>query len=168
MSDILNTQGDVLFYQGDIKGAKGLYQQGLQMASRVKDEDRILTSKLNIAKADTAMRQPQPAATSLRQLVAQADASGRKYLSVLCSVALAEATATAKPDPRGRQDLEQLLGKSERLGVRMESARIHALLASSLRATGDVGAAAGQYKQTLTILDDVKKGTRRRALARAL
>ena len=157
MADILNTQGNVLFYRGDPKGAKGLYQQGLQMASRVKDEDRILTSKLNIAKADTAMRQPQPAATSLRQLVTQADASGRKYLSVLCSVALAEATATAKPDPRGRQDLEQLLGKSERLGVRMESARIHYLLASSLRATGDVGAAAGQYKQTLTILDDVKR-----------
>jgi eukaryotic-like serine/threonine-protein kinase len=157
MADILNTQGNVFFYRGDPKGAKNLYQQGLQMASRAKDEDRILLSKLNIANADVAMRQPQAAAGSLRQLVTQADASGRKYLAVRCSVALAEASVAAKPDTRGRQELEQLLGKSERLGVRMESARIHYLLGSSLRATGDAAAAAGQYKQTLRILDDVKR-----------
>jgi eukaryotic-like serine/threonine-protein kinase len=157
MADILNTQGNVFFYRGDPKGAKNFYQQGLQMASRAKDEDRTLLSKLNIAKADVAMRQPQAAAGSLRQLVTQADASGRKYLAVLCSVALAEASVAAKPDTRGRQELEQLLGKSERLGVRMESARIHYLLGSSLRATGDAAAAAGQYKQTLRILDDVKR-----------
>ncbi len=157
MADILNTQGNVLFYRGDPKAAKILYQQGLQTASRAKDEDRISISKLNIAKADIAMRQPQPAANSLRQLVTQADAAGRKYLSVLCSVALAEATVATKPDPRIRQQLDQLLGKSEKLGVRMESAKIHYLLGTSLRAAGDAAAAAGQYKQTVTILDDIKR-----------
>jgi serine/threonine protein kinase/Tfp pilus assembly protein PilF len=157
MADILNTQGDVLFYKGDPKAAKILYQQGLQMASRAKDEDRISISKLNIAKADIAMRQPQPAANSLRQLVTQADAAGRKYLSVLCSVALAEATVATKPDPHTRQQLDQLLGKSEKLGVRMESAKIHYLLGTSLRVAGDAAAAAGQYKQTVTILDDIKR-----------
>jgi hypothetical protein len=157
MADILNTQGNVLFYRGDPKGAKNFNQRGLQLASRAKDEDRILISKLNIAKADTAMRQTQAAASSLRQLATQADVSGRTYLAVLCSIALAEANIAPKPDARGHQELEQLLGKSERLGVRMESARIHYLLGRSLRATGDAGAAAGQYRQTLTILDDVKR-----------
>ena len=157
MADILNTQGNVLFYRGDPKAAKNLYLQGLQMASRTKDEDRISISKLNIAKADIAMRQPAPAANSLRQLVTQADAAGRKYLSVLCSVALAEATVATKPEPHTRQQLDQLLGKSEKLGVRMESAKIHYLLGTSLRAGGDAAAAAGQYKQTVTILDDIKR-----------
>jgi hypothetical protein len=72
-------------------------------------------------------------------------------------VALAEASVSPKPDPRGRQELEQLLGKSEKLGVRMESARIHYLLANSLRAAGDPSAAAGQYRQTIAILDDIKR-----------
>jgi eukaryotic-like serine/threonine-protein kinase len=157
MADILDTQGDVLFYRGDAKAAKALYQQSLQMATRAKDEDRILISKLDIAQADVALRQPQVAASSLRQLVVQADAAGRRYLSVLCSVALAEASVAAKPDAHSRQVLEQLLGKSEKLGVRMESARIHYLLATSLRATGDPAGASGQYKQTLAILDDIKK-----------
>ncbi len=157
MADILDTQGDVLFYRGDAKAAKALYQQSLQMATRAKDEDRILISKLDIAQADVALRQPQVAASSLRQLVVQADAAGRRYLSVLCSVALAEASVAAKPDAHSRQVLEQLLGKSEKLGVRMELARIHYLLATSLRATSDPAGASSQYKQALAILDDIKK-----------
>jgi eukaryotic-like serine/threonine-protein kinase len=157
MANILDTQGDVLFYRGDPKAAKNLYQQSLQMASRAKNDDRILISRLSIAKADIAQRQGQSAATSLRQLVTQAEAAGRRYLSVQCSVALAEASVSPKPDPRGRQELEQLLGKSEKLGVRMESARIHYLLANSLRAASDPSAAAGQYRQTIAILDDIKR-----------
>jgi len=157
MADILNTQGNVLFYRGDPKSAKNLYQQGLQSASRAKDEDRILISKLDIARADVALRQPQVAAGSLRQLITQSDAAGRKYISVLCSVALAEATVAAKPDAHTRQELEQLLGRSERLGVRVETARIHFLLGNSLRLSGDAIEAAGQYKQTLSILDEMKK-----------
>ena len=157
MADILNTQGDVQFYRGDSKAAKTLYQQGLQSASRVKDQDRMLISKLRIARADVAMRQPQAAASSLRQLVTEADATGRRYLSVLCSVALAEAAVASKPDARARQELEQLLGRSEKLGVRMEIARIHYLLGISLRQSGDVSGAAGQYQQTLSILDEIKK-----------
>ncbi len=157
MANILDTQGDVLFYRGDSKAAKNLYQQSLQMASRAKNDDRILISRLSIAKADIAQRQGPAAAGSLRQLVTQADAAGRRYLSVQCSVALAEASVSPKPDPRGRQELEQLLGKSEKLGVRMESARIHYLLANSFRAAGDPSAAAGQYRQTIAILDDIKR-----------
>jgi eukaryotic-like serine/threonine-protein kinase len=157
MADILNTQGNVLFYRGDPKSAKNLYQQGLQSASRAKDEDRILISKLDIARADVGLRQPQVAAGSLRLLVTQSDAAGRKYISLLCSVALAEATVAAKPDVHTRQELEQLLGRSERLGVRMETARIHFLLGNSLRLSGDASGAAGQYKQTLSILDEIKK-----------
>jgi hypothetical protein len=39
----------------------------------------------------------------------------------------------------------------------METARIHFLLGSSLRLSGDASGAAGQYKQTLSILDEIKK-----------
>jgi serine/threonine protein kinase/tetratricopeptide (TPR) repeat protein len=157
MADIHNTQGDVLFYHGDLKAAKILYQQSLQMASHAKDQDRILISKLDLAKADVALGQPQTAVSSLRQLGAQADAAGLKYLSVRCSVSLAEAMVTAKDYTRARQELEPLLGKSEKLGVRVETVRIHYLLGTSLRLTGDPSGAAGHYRQTITMLDDIKK-----------
>jgi serine/threonine protein kinase/Tfp pilus assembly protein PilF len=157
MADILNTQGDVLFYRGDLKGAKNLYQQGLQTASRAKDRDRILLSKLDLAKADIALGQPQAAVISLRQLVAQADAAGLKYPSLQCSLSLAEATVAAKDYSRARQELNQLLGKSEKLGLRMEPARIHYLLATSLRLSGDLGGAAAQYRQVLAALDEMRK-----------
>jgi len=103
------------------------------------------------------MHQPQAAVGSLRQLVTEADSTGRRYLSVLCSVALAEASVASKPDAHARLELEQLLGRSEKLGVRMEIAKIHYLLGISLRASGDASGAAGQYQQTLSILDEIKK-----------
>jgi tetratricopeptide (TPR) repeat protein/predicted Ser/Thr protein kinase len=157
MADILNTQGNVLLYRGDPKAAKSLYQQGLQLATRAKDQNRTLISKFNISKADIALRQPPAAIASLHQLVSQADAAGLRYLSVQCSVVLAQAATPSKADTHARQDLEQLLGKSEKMGMRVETATIHYLLGNWLRLSGDTGAAAAQYKQTLSSLDDVRK-----------
>ena len=80
MADILNTQGDVLFYRGDFKAANELYRQGLQAASRGKSQDRMLVSRLNLAKVVVAQRETRAAVSSLRQLAEQVDTLGLKYL----------------------------------------------------------------------------------------
>ncbi len=157
MADIQNTQGNVLFFRGDPKGAKDLYQRALQTATRAKDQNRILVSKFDIARADIALHQPQAAVAALKQIVTQADSAGLKYLSLQASVSLAEATSASKPDPKARPELEQLLNRSEKLGTRVETAKIRCLLGNLLKASGDTNGAVGQYKQTLSILDEIRK-----------
>jgi serine/threonine protein kinase/tetratricopeptide (TPR) repeat protein len=156
-SDILNTQGEVLFYRGDFKAANDLYQQGLQAASRGKSQDRILLSKLNLAKVAVAQKQTQTAVSSLRQIAEQADTLGLKYLSMECSVYVAAAMIDNKDYTRARQQLEDTLGKNEKLGLRMQTARIHYLLGNTLRFSGNATEASGHYRQALTLLDDIKK-----------
>jgi eukaryotic-like serine/threonine-protein kinase len=156
MSDILSTEGDILYYQGDSKGAKNSYQQALQLAVRAKDEFRTLAVKLDLAKADIALGQQRAAEPVLKQLITQADSANLKYLSLQCSVALAEAMVADKDYAGARRMLESLLGRSEKLGVRMETARIHYLLGTALRLSGDASGAAGEYKQTLAALDNMK------------
>jgi eukaryotic-like serine/threonine-protein kinase len=157
MSDVLNSQGDVLFYRGDLKAAKGLYQQGLQVASRAKAQEAILVSRLNLAKVAITEGQSQAAISSLRQLAEQADTAGLKYLSIDSSVCMSEALTSSRNYSAARQELEQQLGKSEKLGLRMQTAKIHYLLGDTLRFSGNVTEASGHYLQALTLLDDIKK-----------
>jgi len=157
MADILNTQGDVLFYRGDFKAAKGLYQQGLQAASRSKAEEGILLSKLNLARVAIAEGQSQAAVSSLRQLAEQANTAGLKYLSIDSSVYMAEAMINGKNYSASLHELEQQLGKSEKLGLRLQSARIQYLLGYALRLSGNAGEAAGHYRQALGLIDDMRK-----------
>jgi tetratricopeptide (TPR) repeat protein len=157
LADIQDTQGKVLFFHGDPKAAKDLYQRALQTATRAKDQNRVLVSKFDIARADIALHQAQGAVSALKQIITQADSAGLKYLSLQASVSLAEANAASKPDPHSRQDLEGLLNRSDKLGTRVETAKIRCLLGNVLKASGDANGAVAQYKQTLSILDEIRK-----------
>src|SRR5580704_11376692 len=157
LADIQDTQGKVLFFHGDPKAAKDLYQRALQTATRAKDQNRVLVSKFDIARADIALHQAQGAVSALKQIITQADSAGLKYLSLQASVSLAEANAASKPDPHSRQDLEGLLNRSDKLGTRVETAKIRCLLGNVLKASGHANGAVAQYKQTLSILDEIRK-----------
>jgi eukaryotic-like serine/threonine-protein kinase len=156
MAGVLNAQGDVAFYGGDLGSAGNFYQQALQTASRVKGQDRMLVSKLNLAKVAVAQRQGQ-ALGSLRQIADQASTLGLKYISVDCSLYMAEAMINGKDYSGARPQLQQQLEISEKLGLRMQTARIHYLLADSLRLSGNTDEAANQYRQALSLLDEIKK-----------
>ena len=80
LADIQDTQGKVLFFHGDPKAAKDLYQRALQTATRAKDQNRVLVSKFDIARADIALHQAQGAVSALKQIITQADSAGLKYL----------------------------------------------------------------------------------------
>ena len=56
-----------------------------------------------------------------------------------------------------REMLERTLGSSEKLGLRVQSAKIHYLLGTSLRLSGKAADAAAQYRETVRLLDEMKK-----------
>src|SRR5580698_6881819 len=60
-ADILNTRGDIAFYRGDVKGAGQFYDSALRLASKTKENDVTLLSKLNVARVRTAEAKYQEA-----------------------------------------------------------------------------------------------------------
>ncbi len=87
----------------------------------------------------------------------QADSLNLKYLSLVSSIEISQATISAKDYARARQDLERDLSRSEKLGSRLESARIHYLLGEAIRLGGNSRDAVSQYAQALRLFDELKK-----------
>jgi tetratricopeptide (TPR) repeat protein len=159
-AQILNFQGDGLFYRGDDKGAQPLYEQALQAASKTGDRRLELLSRLNLAKIAIAEGRPQPAIDKLKKLSDESDSLGLKYLSVESAVYLGEAFLETKHYPQARQELERALAKSEKLGSRSLLARSHYLLASELRSTGNAADAARHLGEARRILEEIKTEAR--------
>ena len=159
VTQTLNFQGDLAFYQGDSKSARTLYGQALQAASQSRDREKILESKLRLAKVSITEGHSQEAIVSLKDLVREADSLGLKYLSVECSIGLAQAQVNAKDYSHAREGLDRALNQSEKLGLRTMLARTHYLLATVLRLTGKVQEASGHYREALRYLDEIGKDT---------
>jgi eukaryotic-like serine/threonine-protein kinase len=153
----LNFQGDALFYAGDIKGATTIYEKALRSAEKSKDREKILISKINLAKAAVGEQRGQSVLSSLRPLVKQADEQGLKYGAVECSLILAEALMQARNFPQARQELESALGQSEKLGLRPLTAQAHYLLAVALRTSGSQAQAQSHYQDAISLLENMQK-----------
>jgi tetratricopeptide (TPR) repeat protein len=156
-SELLNTQGDAAFYRGDLKAAKAGYEQAASAAVRGKDRDRALIARMNLARVALAEGRSQSAISDLRAAIQQTDARHFTYFSLRGSVDLSEATIKNKDYARARQDLENDLSRSEKLGARIETARIHFLLGEAIRLGGNARDAVSQYAQSLRLFDAMKK-----------
>jgi hypothetical protein len=113
-----------------------------------------LTSKLNLAKVSIAEGHPQSAVRDLRAFPEQAAAAGLQYLSLDGAVTLGEALLANKNYDQSRMQLEGALTKSERLGLRAQTARIHYLIANAMAGNPE---AEAHYKQSIAMLDDLRK-----------
>jgi tetratricopeptide (TPR) repeat protein/predicted Ser/Thr protein kinase len=154
---VLNNRGDASFYQGNLKSAKDFYDQALRLASHANDKEALLNSRMNLAKVAVADGHSRNAAGDLRKLSEEADSQGRKYISVASSVLLADALIKNKDYSAARQELQRDISRSEKLGLRLESARIHYFIGTALRLSGNNAEAAGQYHEALRLLDDIRK-----------
>jgi serine/threonine protein kinase/tetratricopeptide (TPR) repeat protein len=157
LASALNSQGNVSFYQGDLKGAKTAYEQALRLTSHDKGKEAALTTQINLARVALAEGNARLAPSQLRNLVQQADSQSSKYLSVISSVLLAEAMIKNKEYAPAQQELQRDLGRSEKLGLRLESARIHYLQATDLRLSGSNSEAVAQYREAQRLLDEIGK-----------
>jgi serine/threonine protein kinase/tetratricopeptide (TPR) repeat protein len=156
-SEVLNTQGDEAFYRGDYKAARSAYEQAAQAATKTKDREKILIAKANLARIPIAEGRAQGAIPELRAVVQEAESTHSKYYWLRASVDLAEAMIKSKDYAHARQELDQALNTSEKLGTRLLTAIIHFQLGNLMKQTGDTLEAASQYRQASTLLDEIKK-----------
>jgi eukaryotic-like serine/threonine-protein kinase len=153
----LNIQGDISFYQGDFKAAKASYEQALKTVAGTSDRRLILISKFNIAKAAVKLGNSRNVVSDLHTLSLEAEALGLKYISVACSVYMNEGIVDAKDYPLARRELERVLSRSEKLGLKSLQAQSEYLLATALRLSGSSEEAAPHYANARRIVDEMRK-----------
>jgi len=153
---ILNFQGDRLFYHGDFKSARGLFEQAAQVAAKTTDREQILLAKFNVAKVAVKEGRPQEAMKTVKPLAEEADRLGLKYLAVESSIYLAQALLDSKDYAHARQQLEDSLRVSEKLGLQAMLAKSHYFLAEALRLGGSPAEAPHHYAEARRILDDIR------------
>jgi serine/threonine protein kinase/tetratricopeptide (TPR) repeat protein len=156
-AELLNTEGDVWLYRGDWKPARSFYDRALRAASRGTDPAAVLIPKLHLAEAALWEGRGESAIRDFRNLAQQADSHALKYLSLESSVDMAEAMINAKDYAHAQRELETDLGRSEKLGLRYQTARIHYLLGKALRLGGNGADAPGHYRQALNLIDEMRK-----------
>ncbi len=156
-SAILNTQGDIAFFTGDLNAAGRFYQDALTMSGHGAEKDKVAISRLNLAKVSIAAGRPQQAIAALRALRPQIEAIEQPSLELENSTYLAAALVGSRDYTQARTEIEQDLGKSDKLGLRLQTAQLHYLLATALRLSGNGAEAAGHYQIALHLLDDMAK-----------
>jgi len=164
ISQILNFQGDRLFYNGDFKAAQTLYQQALQLASKTKDPYAILVIKVNLAKAAVKQGNSKAAVASLKDLAREAESHGLKYTSVECSISLGEALLATKDYARARQELESAQRKGGDIKAQVLVLKSNYLLGTLFRLTGNQGDATRRFSEARRILEEIRKETQSDAL----
>jgi eukaryotic-like serine/threonine-protein kinase len=156
-SELLNTRGDVAYYRGDYGAAGAAYEQAAQAATNIKDREKTLIAKTNLARIAIAQGRPQSAVSALRAAIKESENLHLKYYWLRSSVDLGEAMIKIKDYAHARPQLDSLLSVSEKLGLRLETARIHFLLANALQLSGNTSDASRQYQSALGIFEELKK-----------
>ncbi len=153
----LGYQGDAAFYRGDLKTAKGLYERATQAAERTTEPDKKLIGKLNLAKLAVQERRSREAIATLKPLAQKAETLGLKYVAVQCSLLMAEAMVQVKDYAHAKPELEQILLRSDKLGLQPLSAKAHFLLATIARASGNSADAKDHAQQVVRLLEPMSK-----------
>jgi tetratricopeptide (TPR) repeat protein len=156
-SELLNTQGDVAYYQGDYKAANHAYDQAAMAAAKSKDRENALIARMNLARVAVAEGRSQSAVSELRAAVQQADGLHLKYYSLRSSVDLAGAMIKNKDYAHAGQELENALNSSEKLETGLETARIHSFLGDVDRSSGNISESNHQYELARNLFEELKK-----------
>lgn len=156
-SELLNTRGDAAYYRGDFKAARSAYEQAAVGAAKTKDRENSLIAKMNLARVSIAEGHSQAAIGELRGVIQQADTLHLKYYWLRSRVDLAQAMINTKDYAHARQELEDTLSTSEKLVLRLETARIHYLLGDVLRLSGSPSEAGQQYQLAHNSFEELAK-----------
>jgi eukaryotic-like serine/threonine-protein kinase len=156
-AEILGFEGDNAFYRGDYKTAAGLYGQALDKAKNSADAHLILLSKVNFSKTQVALGNFREGFTGLKLLQQEADSMGLKYISVECSIYLAEASIGMKNYAAAKTALQAALNISEKSGMQGLLAQSHFQMARALELSGGAAEAKDHYKQARQIADNIQK-----------
>jgi tetratricopeptide (TPR) repeat protein len=154
IAQILNFQGDIFYYQGDIKSAANLFSQALAAATGNAEKDVVLLSKLNAAKCLVEEKRSQAAIAPLKALVQESEAAGLKHIGTEAELTLGGALLSSRQYAPAKKELETTLRTSEKLGLQALQARSHYLLGRTFELSGSGSAeAASQYVAAKRILE---------------
>jgi tetratricopeptide (TPR) repeat protein len=155
-AQILNFQGDIFYYQGDIKSAANLFSQALAAATGNAEKDVVLLSRINAAKCLVEEKRGQAAIAALKTLVQEAEAAGLKHIGTEAELSLAVALLSSRQYAPAKKELETTLRTSEKLGMQALLARSHYLLGRTFELSGSGSAeAASQYVAAKRILETI-------------
>ena len=129
----------------------------MRLAAKATDQHLSLASKFRLAKLAIERGTPQKAVSDLKALAGQADTLGLQYLSVECALSEAEGLLKIKEYSRAQQRLEEVLGRSEKLGLRPLLLKSHFLLGTLFRLTSKGSDAVSHYQQAARLLDEMRK-----------
>jgi len=160
VAQILNFQGDLLYYEGDYTSARRLYDQAFQTASRSGARQLTLVSKMNLAKIAIRDGHARAALNSLDAVAKDAHSLGLKYVSIECAIHRGDALAQLRDYARARQNLETAVQKSENLGARALLVRAHYVLAKVFFSTRNATEASFHSKEALRLLEEIRKELR--------
>jgi eukaryotic-like serine/threonine-protein kinase len=153
LASILNTRGDLAFYRGDLKDATQFYQSSIPLATKAKNNEVLLLSKVNLARVAIAEgRFPE----ALRALQPLAKTVAPAYLSSRMNLAVAQAWIGMKDYKQANHELEQELTQAQRAGMRFDLATIYYLLGTSARLNGNADRAADYYHEAAQQLDGIR------------
>ncbi len=153
----LNWLGDSYFYAGDNTAARQQYERALQLATSKHLPDKVALSTFNVSRLDVLQQRSRNAMPVLKKLVEQTDSLGLKALSVEASLYLAQAELDSGQADAAQQEASRALNRADKLGLRMEQARIHFLLGSILTKTNHAKDAVPHYRETVRILESIAK-----------
>jgi eukaryotic-like serine/threonine-protein kinase len=157
VAQTLDFQGDALFYRGNFKAARSLYEQSLQAANRSKDGQKILLAKMGLAEIEVRENNGHQAIPDFRKLIQQADDLSLKYSSVECSIFMGEAMMQSHDYVHARQELEHALLLADKFGQQPLSAHAHYLLATIDRNSANNAEAQDHYRSVISTLDTMKR-----------
>jgi eukaryotic-like serine/threonine-protein kinase len=151
----MNTRGNLAFYRGDLGKAGQSYQSGLQLASRAKQREVVLQSKLNLAKVAVATGRSSDA---LRQLQPLLNEKGAVTANLALQIKLesAQAAIGTKDYARAAQILDQELITAKRAGMRFALARIYCMMGTVARLNGSAERAGEEYREAAQLLDGMR------------
>jgi len=158
IAQTLNYQGDVFYYQGDLKKAADLFAQAIAAsASKDVDIDVALLSKFNVAKCAVEEKNGRATAASLRALTQTADAAGLKNIATEARLLTAQALLNGRQYAAAKSELDAALAASEKLGLLASQARSQFLLGRALELAGNPADASTHYAAARRILDGIKQ-----------
>jgi tetratricopeptide (TPR) repeat protein/predicted Ser/Thr protein kinase len=148
IAQILNFQGDVFYYRGDIKSASDVFSQATAASSGDVEKDVVLLSKYNSAKCMIEEKRFQQAITPLKAVVQNADAVGLKNVSTEATLSLADALMGAHQYLAAKKEIETAQTTSEKLGLQVLQARSQYLLGRVMELSGNATAEAAPHYAT--------------------
>jgi eukaryotic-like serine/threonine-protein kinase len=152
---LLNTRGDLAFYQGDLKNAAQFYESALRLASRTKDGEELLLAKVGGVSIAVAQGQYAQATRTLQTLL-DTKGSIAAHLALQMHLDQARAAIGLKDYVRANHELEQELPGAQRAGVRYGLATIYYLLGTSARLSASAERAGDYYREAAQFLDTIR------------